>query len=90
MATTSINPTAVNVLNDFYRGSLQTKPARVEDELSSPVAAPSFPVRASADGDQASDLRRPVSSADASQQPTSARPVNLSGQELGKLIDTQA
>ena len=90
MATTSVNPSQLNALNDIYRAALQAKQAKPEDAQQEPAATLTSSGSKANTPEEDTELQRRVSAEENAQQPPGARATNLAGQELGRLISTTA
>lgn len=90
MATTSVNPSQLNALNDIYRAALQAKQAKPEDAQQQPAPTLTNSINQARSPEQDNDLQRRVAAEENAEQPPGARATNLAGQELGKLINTTA
>ena len=90
MATTSVNPSQLNALNDIYRAALQAKQAKPEDAQQEPSAKLANAVAKAKSPEEDTELQRRVTAEENAQQPPGARSTNLAGQELGRLINATA
>ncbi|NJD05525.1 MAG: hypothetical protein FIA97_03375 [Methylococcaceae bacterium] len=90
MATTSVNPSQLNALNDLYRAALQAKSAKPEDAQQEPSAKLTTAVNKARAPEEETELQRRVAAEENPEQPPGSRSTNLAGQELGRLISATA
>lgn len=90
MATTSVNPSQLNALNDIYRATLQAKQATPEDTQRDRAATLASTVNKTAASETDTDLQRRVTAEEEVQPAPGARSTNLAGQELGRMINATA